>query len=37
MGANAVLMMCFDSSGIGQTISEIVPYGTAAVSEPLPG
>jgi uncharacterized protein YbjQ (UPF0145 family) len=30
MGANAVLMMRFDSSEIGQTMSEIVAYGTAA-------
>jgi len=31
MGANAVLMMRFDSSEIGQTMSEIVAYGTAAI------
>src|SRR5919201_6741216 len=31
MGANAVLMMRFDSAEIGQTMSEIVAYGTAAV------
>ena len=31
MGANAVLMMRFDSSEIGQFMSEIVAYGTAAV------
>ena len=36
MGANAVLMMRFDSSEIGQTMSEIVAYGTAATIEPLP-
>src|SRR5215472_12095295 len=36
MGANAVVMMRFDSSEIGQTMSEIVAYGTAAVVEPLP-
>jgi uncharacterized protein YbjQ (UPF0145 family) len=36
MGANAVVMMRFDSSEIGQTMSEIVAYGTAAVIEPLP-
>src|ERR1700680_5212899 len=29
MGANAVLMMRFDSAEIGQTMSEIVAYGTA--------
>jgi uncharacterized protein YbjQ (UPF0145 family) len=36
MGANAVLTMRFDSSEIGQTMSEIVAYGTAAIIEPLP-
>src|SRR5579864_130206 len=36
MGANAILMMRFDSAEIGQTMSEIVAYGTAAVIEPLP-
>jgi uncharacterized protein YbjQ (UPF0145 family) len=34
MGANAVLMMRFDSSEIGDTMSEIVAYGTAVVLEP---
>ena len=34
MGANAVTMMRFDSSEIGQTMSEIVAYGTAVVVEP---
>ena len=34
MGANAVLMMRFDSSEIGQYMSEIVAYGTAVVLEP---
>ena len=28
MGANAIVMMRFDSSEIGQTMSEIVAYGT---------
>ena len=37
MGANAVLMMRFDSAEIGQTMSEIVAYGTAAIVEPMPG
>ena len=37
MGANAIVMMRFDSSEIGQTMSEIVAYGTAAVIEPIPG
>jgi uncharacterized protein YbjQ (UPF0145 family) len=31
MGANAVVMMRFDSGEIGQTMSEIVAYGTAVV------
>lgn len=33
MGANAVIMMRFDSSEIGQYMSEIVAYGTAVVLE----
>ncbi len=33
MGANAVVRMMFDSSEIGQTMSEIVAYGTAVVIE----
>lgn len=33
MGANAVVMMRFDSSEIGQTMSEVVAYGTAVVVE----
>ncbi len=37
MGANAVLMMRFDSSEIGQTMSEVVAYGTAAVIAPIAG
>jgi uncharacterized protein YbjQ (UPF0145 family) len=36
MGANGILMMRFDSSEIGQTMSEIVAYGTAIVLEPNP-
>ncbi|WEK54465.1 MAG: YbjQ family protein [Candidatus Cohnella colombiensis] len=31
MGANAIVMMRFDSGEIGQTMSEIVAYGTAVV------
>jgi uncharacterized protein YbjQ (UPF0145 family) len=31
LGANAVIMMRFDSSEIGQSMSEIVAYGTAVV------
>jgi uncharacterized protein YbjQ (UPF0145 family) len=34
MGATAIVMMRFDSSEIGQTMSEIVAYGTAVVLEP---
>lgn len=33
-GGNAVVMMRFDSSEIGNTMSEIVAYGTAVVAEP---
>ena len=33
MGANAIVRMQFDSSEIGQTMSEIVAYGTAVVIE----
>jgi uncharacterized protein YbjQ (UPF0145 family) len=35
MGANAIVMMRFDSSEIGQTMSEIVAYGTAVVIDPV--
>jgi uncharacterized protein YbjQ (UPF0145 family) len=35
-GANAVVMMRFDSSEMGNTMSEIVAYGTAVVVEALP-
>jgi uncharacterized protein YbjQ (UPF0145 family) len=35
MGANAVVMMRFDSAEIGQTMSEIVAYGTAVIVEPI--
>ena len=37
MGGNAVVRMMFDSSEIGQTMSEIVAYGTAVVIEPVSG
>lgn len=37
MGANAIVMMRFDSSEIGQTISEIVAYGTAVVIQKADG
>lgn len=33
MGANAVLMMRFDAGEIGQSMTEIVAYGTAAIVE----
>ena len=33
IGANAILMMRFDSSELGQTMSEVAAYGTAAVVE----
>jgi uncharacterized protein YbjQ (UPF0145 family) len=36
MGANAIVMMRFDSSEIGQLMSEIVAYGTAVVLDPAP-
>lgn len=35
MGANAIIMMRFDSSEVAQTMSEIVAYGTAVIAEPL--
>ncbi len=35
MGANAIIMARFDSSEIGQMMSEIVAYGTAVLIEPL--
>ncbi len=34
MGANAIVMMRFDSAELGQTMSEIVAYGTAVVVGP---
>ena len=33
MGANAIVMMRFDSSEIGQNMSEVLAYGTAVVIE----
>ena len=35
MGGNAIVMMRFDSSEIGQIMSEIVAYGTAVVIEKI--
>src|ERR1700761_8373129 len=37
MGANAVVAMRFDSSEIGETMSEIVAYGTAVVIDEARG
>jgi uncharacterized protein YbjQ (UPF0145 family) len=34
LGANAVVAMRFDSSAIGQQLTEIVAYGTAVVVSP---
>jgi uncharacterized protein YbjQ (UPF0145 family) len=36
MQANAIVMMRFDSSEMGQTMSEIVAYGTAVIIDPVP-
>lgn len=36
-GANAIIGLSFDSSEIGQTMSEIVAYGTAVVVEDIKG
>jgi uncharacterized protein YbjQ (UPF0145 family) len=33
MGANAVVMMRFDSSELGPAMTEVVAYGTAAIIE----
>ena len=35
MGANAVVMMRFDSTEVAEYMSEIVAYGTAVVIEPV--
>ncbi len=37
MGADAVIMMRFDSSEIGQSMSEIVAYGTAVTLQRTDG
>lgn len=34
MGANAMIMMRFDSGDVGQNMSEIVAYGTAVTLKP---
>lgn len=36
LGANAIIMMRFDSAEIGGSMSEIVAYGTAVVLDPAP-
>jgi uncharacterized protein YbjQ (UPF0145 family) len=36
MGANGIVMMRFDSSELGTTMSEIVAYGTAVILEATP-
>ncbi|HVA62571.1 MAG TPA: heavy metal-binding domain-containing protein [Terriglobales bacterium] len=36
LGGNAVVMMRFDSSEMGQTMTEVVAYGTAVVLDPPP-
>ncbi len=37
IGANAVISIRFDSSELGQVMSEIVAYGTAAIVEDVGG
>jgi uncharacterized protein YbjQ (UPF0145 family) len=36
LGANAVVAMRFDSSDIGQQLTEVVAYGTAVATRPAP-
>jgi len=36
MGANAVVMMRFDSGELAQAMNEVVAYGTAVVLDPEP-
>jgi len=36
MGANAIVMMRFDSGEIAQAMNEVVAYGTAVVLDPAP-
>jgi uncharacterized protein YbjQ (UPF0145 family) len=36
MQANAIVMMRFDSSEIGQTMTEVIAYGTAVIIDPVP-
>jgi uncharacterized protein YbjQ (UPF0145 family) len=37
MGATAIVSMRFDSSELSGTMSEIVAYGTAVITEAEPG
>ncbi len=37
LGANAIVSMRFDSSELSGTMSEIVAYGTAVITEPDAG
>lgn len=36
MGANAVVMMRFDSGEIAQSMNEVIAYGTAVILDPAP-
>jgi len=36
MGANAVVMMRFDSGEIAQSMNEVAAYGTAVILDPAP-
>ncbi len=36
-GANAIVMMRFDSGDIGQQMNEVVAYGTAVTAQPSKG
>jgi len=36
MGANAIVMMRFDSGEIAQSMNEMVAYGTAVILDPAP-
>jgi len=35
LGANAVISVLFDSSSIGQTMNEIIAFGTAVIVSPV--
>jgi uncharacterized protein YbjQ (UPF0145 family) len=36
LGANAVMMMRFDSGSFAESMNEVVAYGTAVVIDPVP-